>query len=288
VLLSVILCTLFVFSLPAGAAFGANTYDLAAATSGTVQAPAGGTGTLTVTWQNKGPEKAPRAALAVTPPIGTALGVLPTGWQRSGNSAIRTAAALASGGSGTASFRVLVNKNAVPGGLLVGGFFKVSGTSGVDGAPANNEAAFRVGVSGGKATPSPTPSVKVTATPTVKPTATPTVKPTVKPTAKPIAPKTVVAQAVPPKASAKVRPSPKVSTHLAVAPSASDGSANDAAASGVIEVTDGSGDTGSSVLVPLVGALTCFTAAGLGVVVLRRRRLDARADAAELRSMRSR
>lgn len=285
-LLSVVVSLLFVWS-SVSSAFGAAAYDLVAATSGTVQAPAGGSGALTVTWRNKGPGTAPGAALAVTPPIGATLGALPAGWQRSGNSAVRAVSALASGGSGTASFAVVVNKNAVPGGLLVGGFFEVSGAGGVDRAPANNEASFRIKVRDGKATPSPSVKPTPTVTPTVKPTPKPSAKPTAKPTVKP---KPAVTQQVTPKArSTSKRPSPKVSTHLAVAPPPSGGATNGAvAASGVIEVTDGSGDGGSSALVPMIGALTCFTAAGLGVVILRRRRLDARADAAELHSMRSR
>lgn len=279
-----------VSAAPAAAGPSATGFDLVAAATSTVQAPPGGTAPVALTWRNAGPGPAPRAKLTFTPPTGTALAALPSGWSRSGRSAVRMVASPPVGGSRSATLRITVAASAVPGGLLVGGYFGIAGTAGTDRVPGNNETSIRVRVTAERsARPSPSARPSTSAAPTPAPTPSP--RPTPTPVAAagraPAKPAVATTATVPPTvvprriAGTTRLSSPKVSTHVATPPS-------DAVASDVVEVVDEPRSTPSVALVPMLGAATCFTAAGFGTVVLRRRRLDARADEAERRAMRGR
>ena len=77
-------------------------------------------------------------------------------------------------------------------------------------------------------------------------------------------------------------PSLTASTYLVAAPRPS--SVTVSITPDVIQVTDASPD-GSVELLPLFGALTCFTAAAIGGVAFKRRQAAAQAHEAEVRSL---
>lgn len=286
-----------------GRAAASARFDLAATVTGTATA-AKGKAAVTVGWRNAGPAAAGAVKLTYTPPLGTdvAAGGLPAGWTLAGRSAVRSLPKLAAAGSGSATIPVSVSAAAVPG-LRVGGFFRVVGTGGTDTKPANNEATSRIRVAAApKATPTPAPKATPTPKAAPKPTPKPTAKATVAPKATPkAAPKATVTPKATPEpapgttpgptvqsavsptttpaadpAGAPRQPTPTVSTHVATPPVAVQ--AVDTASIEVIDVPI----VQRVAILPMVGALTCFTAAGLGGVVLHRRRLDARRDAQEL------
>jgi hypothetical protein len=270
----------------------AGRYDVVMSVTPTAQGRPGSTVSAVLSWRNAGTAEAPTLRITYTPPLGTDIPAsgLPAGWTKAGRSAVRiTGAVLPPGASRSASIRVRIPAQAVPGTLLVGGEATARGLTGKDRAPADNTAYSRVQVLAAAPSPSPSPSTRRTPTPTPtprptpKPTPTPpAAKPTTQPTTKPL---TVATGAPASRPAAAVRvpePSLTASTYLVAAPRPT-GSVQPSIVPGVIEVTDGP----SVQLVPLVGALTCFTAAAIGGVAFRRRRAAAQAEVDEVRLLRA-
>ncbi len=259
-------------------------YDVVVTLTQNLQGKPGTTVWSIVSWRNAGPDQAPRLRITYTPPLGTEIpgSGLPTGWTKTGRSVTRvTTAVLPPGRQNNASIPLRIPAKAVPGTLLVGGEATGRGLTGQDRAPANNTAYNRVLVLAAVPSPTPSPTPTVTRTPTPTPTKSPAPKPTVRPTVTTAATGAPTARTT--QARVNAEPSLSASTYLVAAPSPS--SVEVSITPQVIQVTDASPDGSSVELLPLLGALTCFTAAALGGVAFKRRQAAAQAHDAEVRSL---
>jgi len=235
---------------------------------------------VAVSWRNAGPAAVRGVRVVYTPPLGATLaGGLPAGWRASGRTAVYSqTASVASGTARSAAIAVRVPATATAGSLLVGGGVDVTGGGGTDSRPANNHATNRISVVA--AAPSPSTSVKASPKASSKSSAKPSPSPS--PTA--VAPSPSVKPTTAP-TKAAARPTPvrepklKPSTFVITAPKKTGPPDVD-----VIPVVDDGLFSGVE-LVPLAGAIACFTAAGTGVVMVRRRRAAERAHEAEIRSV---
>jgi len=252
------------------------TYDLQAGVTGTVLGRPGQVVSVAVSWRNAGPAAVSGVRVVYTPPLGATLaGGLPAGWRASGRTAVYSqTASVAAGTARSAVIAVRVPATATAGSLLVGGGVDVTGGAGTDSRPANNHATNRISVVA--AAPSPSRSVKASPKASPRPSLSPSLtavapSPSVKPTTAP----TKAAARPTPVREPKLKPS----TFLITAPKKTGPPAVD-----VIRVVDDGSFSGVE-LVPLAGAIACFTAAGTGLVMVRRRRAAERAHEAEIRSV---
>lgn len=246
--------------------------DLAVAVTGTVAGRAGQSVPVTVTWRNAGTTPAVGVSVSYLPPLGAELGGLPAGWTKAGRSAVRTEAGMARGVSRSATLTVTIGAAAKPG-LLVGGAAEVRPGVGVDSKPGNNQATSRIRVQAG---PSPSPSRTPTPTRTPSPTAkvtTPSVTPT-------RAAPTTSRGAVAAPASTRTAREPALAPSTFVVPARTTSPKPE-----VVQVIDSGGGTTAAWLLPTVGAIACFTSAGLVGMTLRRRRAAERAHADEVRHL---
>lgn len=262
---------------PAAPSPNAAAHDLAVGVTGTVTGRAGQSVPVAVSWRNTGPAVGTGVVVSYLPPLGAevAAGGLPPGWTRVGRSAVRSLGRLAVGASGSATVTVTIGATARPG-LLVGGAAEILAV-GLELRPGNNQSASRIRVQAG-ASPSPTPSR--TPSPTRSPTPSPTRTPTTRPTASPsrTASATGATAARTTTTSAAVRePALAPSTYVVPARAASP-------RPDVVEVIDAPAQT-ASWLLPGVGAVACFTAAGLAGMTVRRRRAAERAHHDEVRHL---
>ncbi len=261
----------------AGNAAAATGFDLRVALSAaTLKIAPGGSAPITITWRNAGPAAASGATVTYIPPLRASLvaSSLPAGWSMRGRVATRVLGRQPAGSSGSVTLRVTVAKEVPPGALLVGGSATISGTPGKDAKPADNDAVSRVSViPAAVPSPSRTPTPSKTPSARVSPTASPKPVPRPTPTTVPAPPSPVRTSAAPAGPATVTRPSPRVSTFIATPPDS---------VTGVIQVVDAPEPPATIALAPLAGAATCFTAAGFGIAVLRRRRLTA--EDADLRN----
>lgn len=266
-------------------------YDLQAGVTGSVTGRAGQVVSVAVSWRNAGPAAVRGVRAVYTPPLGTAVATpLPAGWVLSGRTAVQNqTGSVAAGTARSAAIRVRIPATAVAGSLLVGGGIDVTGGAGTDSRPANNHATNRISVlapaatpsASAKATPKASPKVSAKASPkpsaVLSPSSSPkaaSAAPTVRPTAAPAGPTPAATRRAPVR-EPKLTPS----TFVITAPAPSGPPIVD-----VVPVV-GDGLFSGIELVPLAGAIACFTAAGTGTVMVRRRRAAERAHQAEIRSV---
>ncbi|MBL8929494.1 MAG: hypothetical protein JNL54_05175 [Kineosporiaceae bacterium] len=262
------------FASPSTAA-RVGTFDLSITATGTVTGRAGQIVAVNISWGNAGPAAAVGVVVSYLPPLGTEIpaGQVPAGWSKSGRSVTRLDARMAARASRSAAIPLLIGATIAPGTLLVGGTAEVRAT-GTDRTPGNNRAVSRVRVQAATASPSPsrTPSPTRTATPTPSRTsvATTTAQATPSTTRGGVPRATPATQAV-----RQREPSLRPSTFVVAAPSAS-------IQPDIVEIIDPPSDT-AAWLLPTLGAITCFTAAGIAAVGMRRRRAAERAHQDEVR-----
>jgi hypothetical protein len=259
------------------------TYDLQAGVNGSVTGRPGQVVSVSVSWRNAGPAAVRGVRAVYTPPFGTAVAApLPAGWVLSGRTAVQSlTGSVAAGTARSAAIRVRIPATAVAGSLLVGGGVDVTGGAGVDSRPANNHATNRISVLAAAATPSASakasPKVSTKASPKPSVALSPkaaSAAPSVRPTAAPARPTPAATRRAPVR-----EPKLTASTFVIPAPAPSGPPIVD-----VVPVV-GDGLFSGIELVPLAGAIACFTAAGTGTVMVRRRRAAERAHQAEIRSV---